>query len=103
VALKKANNVLRNQWVGENQGLKNLLQIWRDDEKRYHAALKNITSKPYIRMTSNDFVSMFRDEEFLEDRYIDPRSSRKNTGPHDPFTAFLFSIVPNTASDNIKP
>jgi len=68
-ALKKANSVLRNLWVEENQGLKNLLQIWRDDEKRHHAALKNITSKPYIRMTSNDFVAMFRDEEFLEDRY----------------------------------
>ena len=49
--------------------MKNLLQIWRDDEKRHHAALKNITSKQYIRMTSNDFVFMFRDEEFLEERY----------------------------------
>lgn len=68
-ALNKANGLLRNLWVEENQGLKNLLQMWRDDEKRHHAALKTITSKPYIRMTSNDFVSLFRDEEFLEDRY----------------------------------
>ena len=62
-ALKKANGLLRKQWVEENQGLKNLLQMWRDDEKRHHAALKTITSKPYIRMTSNDFVSLFRDEK----------------------------------------
>ena len=68
-ALNKANSLLRNLWVEENQGLKNLIQMWRDDEKRHHAVLKTITSKPYIRMTSNDFVSMFRDEEFLEDRY----------------------------------
>jgi len=68
-ALKKADGVLKNVWVEENQGLKNLLKMWRDDEKRHHAALKTITSKPYFRMTSNDFVSMFRDEEFLEERY----------------------------------
>ncbi len=68
-ALKKANSLLRNLWVEENQGLKNLLQMWRDDEKRHHAALKTITSKPYFRLASNDFVSMFRDEEFLEERY----------------------------------
>jgi len=68
-ALKKADGVLKNVWVEENQGLKNLLKMWRDDEKMHHAALKTITSKPYFRMTSNDFVSMFRDEEFLEERY----------------------------------
>lgn len=68
-ALKKANSVLRNLWVDENQGLKNLLQMWRDDEKRHHAALKTIIAKPYFRMASNDFVSMFRDEKFLEKRH----------------------------------
>jgi len=68
-ALKKANGVLRELWVDENEGLKNLLQMWRDDEKRHHAALKVITSKPYFRMASNDFVSMFRDEKFLEERH----------------------------------
>jgi ferritin len=68
-ALKKANSILRNLWVDENQGLKNLLQMWRDDEKRHHAALKTIISKPYFRMASNDFVSMFRDEKFLEERH----------------------------------
>ncbi len=68
-SLKKANSILRELWVDENQGLKNLLQMWRDDEKRHHAALKTIVSKTYFRMASNDFVSMFRDEKFLEDRH----------------------------------
>lgn len=68
-ALKRANKILRNLWVEENQGLKNLIQMWRDDEKRHHAALKTITSRPYIRLAGNDFVAMFRDESFLEERY----------------------------------
>ena len=79
-ALKKADSVLRNLWVEENQGLKNLLQIWRDDEKRHHTALKNITSKPYIQITSNDFVSMFRDEEFLEERYRRSKEFKEQHG-----------------------
>ena len=79
-ALKKANSLLRNLWVEENQGLKNLLQMWRDDEKRHHAALKTITSKPYFRLASNDFVSMFRDEEFLEERY---RRAKKFKEKHE--------------------
>ena len=79
-ALKKADGVLKNVWVEENQGLKNLLQMWRDDEKRHHAALKTITSKPYIRMTSNDFVSLFRDEEFLEERYRKSKAFKEKQG-----------------------
>ena len=78
-ALKIANRVLRNLWVDENQGLKNLLQLWRDDEKRHHAALKNITSKPFLRMTSNDLVNLFRDDAFLEERY---RRSKKFKEEH---------------------
>lgn len=68
-ALKRANNVLRRQWVDETPGLKNLIQMWRDDEKRHHDGLKKITSKSYIRMAGNDMVTLFRGEEFLEERY----------------------------------
>jgi hypothetical protein len=68
-ALKKANRILNITWVEESKGLKNLIQLWRDDEKRHHNALKTITRKPYIRLDSNDFVVMFREEEFLEERY----------------------------------
>ncbi|MBT4320401.1 hypothetical protein HOD50_07230 [Candidatus Bathyarchaeota archaeon] len=79
-SLKMANDVLKNLWVDENEGLKNLIQLWRDDEKRHHSALKTITSKPYFRMASNDFVSMFRDEKFLEERY---RRSKKFKEKHE--------------------
>ncbi len=68
-ALDNANKILGKAWVYENKGLTGLLQIWRDDEKRHHAMLKNLTSKPYFRLTSNDMVALFREEEFLEERY----------------------------------
>jgi hypothetical protein len=68
-ALQKANKILNKIWVNENKGLKNLIQTWRDDEKRHHNALRTITSKTYIRLSSNDWVAMFREEEFLEERH----------------------------------
>ena len=68
-SLNRANSVLRRQWVDETPGLKNLIQMWRDDEKRHHEGLKKIISKPFIRMASNDMITIFRGEEFLEERY----------------------------------
>lgn len=68
-ALKKANMLLRKQWIDETKGLKNLIELWRDDEKRHHKSLKEIINKPYLRLASNDMVTLFRDEVFLEERY----------------------------------
>jgi hypothetical protein len=68
-ALDNANKILGKAWVDENKGLKGLLQLWRDDEKRHHRAIKDLSSKTYLRIASNDMVAIFRDEEFLEERY----------------------------------
>lgn len=68
-ALKRANDLLKKQWIDETSGLKNLIEMWRDDEKRHHKSLKQIISKPYLRLASNDMVTLFRDEVFLEERY----------------------------------
>jgi hypothetical protein len=68
-ALKNANKLLSISWISDNQGLRNLLEMWRDDERRHHAALKKITDRPYFRLTSNDMVAIFREEDFLEERY----------------------------------
>ena len=68
-ALDNANKILGKAWVDENKGLKGLLQLWRDDEKRHHKAIKDLSSKTYLRIASNDMVAIFRDEEFLEERY----------------------------------
>ena len=79
-ALDNANRLMGKTWVEENKGLKGLLQIWRDDEKRHHAALKELTSKPYFRLGTNDMVALFREEEFLEDRY---RKSKAFKAKHE--------------------
>lgn len=68
-ALKKASELLKKQWIDETKGLKGLIEIWRDDEKKHHNTLKQMINRPYFRMSSSDMVSMFRGEEFLEDRY----------------------------------
>ena len=68
-ALDNANKILGKSWVDENKGLKGLLQLWRDDEKRHHKAIKDLSSNTYLRLASNDMVALFRGEEFLEERY----------------------------------
>lgn len=68
-ALDNANRILGKIWISENKGLQGLLEIWRDDERRHHKTLREITSKPYFRLSSNDMVAIFRGEEFLEERY----------------------------------
>ena len=68
-ALDNANQVLGKLWISENKGLKGLLEIWRDDEKRHHKTLRDLTSRPYFRLSNNDMVAIFRGEEFLEERY----------------------------------
>ena len=68
-ALKRADMVLGKSIVRDNEGLKGLLEIWRDDEKRHHKVLKNLVSKKYFSIDERDMVSMFRDEAFLEERY----------------------------------
>jgi hypothetical protein len=73
-ALKKANYVLGKRMINENQGLKMLLEIWRDDEKRHHKALQELTKKTYFQISATDMVTIFKGEEFLEDRYL--RSKR---------------------------
>ena len=68
-ALDNANKILNKVWVAENKGLKGLIELWRDDERRHHKGLKDLTEKIYIRLGSNDMVALFRGEEFLEERY----------------------------------
>jgi len=46
-----------------------LLEIWRDDEKRYHKALRELTKKNFYHVSATDMVAIFKGEEFLEERY----------------------------------
>ncbi len=79
-ALDNANKLLNKAWVDENKGLKGLLQLWRDDEKRHHRAIKDLTSNTYLRLSSNDMVALFRGEEFLEERYKKSKAFKERLG-----------------------
>ena len=76
-ALDNANKLLGKAWVDENKGLKGLLSLWREDEKRHHRAIKDLSSKTYLRLASNDMVALFRGEEFLEERYKKAKKFRE--------------------------
>jgi hypothetical protein len=76
-ALKKANNVLGKRMINENQGLKMLLEIWRDDEKRHHKALQELAKKNYFQISATDMVTIFKGEEFLERRYLRSKQFRE--------------------------
>jgi len=69
-ALKRANKVLSKQIINETQGLKTLLEIWRDDERRHHKALRELTKKTFYHISATDMVAIFKGEEFLEERYL---------------------------------
>ena len=73
-AVKMANKLLSRQLINENQGLRMLLEMWRDDEKRHHKALQELTKKTFYLISAMDMVAIFKGEEFLEERYL--RSKR---------------------------
>jgi rubrerythrin len=68
-ALQNVNKILGELWVNENWGLRELFELWRDDEKRHHSALRRITEKPYFRLYSWDLLALFRGVDFLEERH----------------------------------
>jgi len=76
-AIKRANKVLGKQFINETQGLKMLLEIWRDDEKRHHKALQELTAKTFYQLGANDMVALFRGEEFIEERYLRARQFKE--------------------------
>jgi hypothetical protein len=76
-AIKMANKVLGKQIINETLGLKMLLEIWRDDEKRHHKALKELSTKTFYQLGFTDMAALFRDEEFLEKRYLKARQFKE--------------------------
>ncbi|MBD3205998.1 hypothetical protein GF319_06605 [Candidatus Bathyarchaeota archaeon] len=73
-SIKAAEKVLEYTWLKKTPGLKEIVEAWRDDEKRHHRMLKKLSEKPFIKVDPNDFSTMFRSDEQLEERYL--RSKR---------------------------
>ena len=68
-AIERANEILKNTWIRENQALTALFKKLRDDERRHHQMLKNLSGKRFFRENSLDLAYVFRDTGFLEARY----------------------------------
>jgi hypothetical protein len=78
-SIKKADKILRKTIIQDNKGLTELIKIWRDDEKRHTEALKKLADQTYFRLSTNDWVGLFRDEMFLEERYVRSKKFQNQT------------------------
>jgi rubrerythrin len=68
-SIKRANDILNNVWIRENQAVGELIKKLRDDEKLHHEALKRLSEKTFFRLDPQDFGVILRGLEFAEDRY----------------------------------
>ena len=75
-SIDRANMILKNVWIRETQGLKELIEKLKEDEKTHHEALKKLAEKAFFRQ---DFfrLDFFRDMEHLEERYVRSRELKK--------------------------
>jgi len=61
-AFKRAELLLRNPMVSENEGLRRIISAWRDDEIAHHRHLKDLTSGSFTRRRLMDSYSSYRAE-----------------------------------------
>lgn len=76
-SIERGDKLLNYAWLQDKKGLRALIESWRDDEKRHHRFLKELSEKQFISISSNDLASVFRDEEFFEKRYQTSKEFRK--------------------------
>lgn len=59
-ALNRADQLLRNPWVSENEGLRRLIEAWRDEEVAHHRLLRDLTGGSFTRRRLMDVYSGHR-------------------------------------------
>lgn len=74
-AIDNANKALRNVWIDESKGLKELIKKWRNDEKDHHKWLRRLAGGTFIRM--GDRLVSFRSVEEMEATYKRLKKYRK--------------------------
>jgi bacterioferritin (cytochrome b1) len=67
-SIKAAEKTLQYVWVRNTPGLKFLLEAWRDEEKRHHRILKQLSERPFIKI--DQLATAFKGEDFFEKRYL---------------------------------
>ncbi|MCJ7631978.1 hypothetical protein MUP77_06240 [Candidatus Bathyarchaeota archaeon] len=73
------NTLLKNGWIRETRGLKELVKKFRDEEKEHHRTLTKLAESAYFRKdeTGDAVLAMFRDEDWFERRYVEAKRLRK--------------------------
>jgi hypothetical protein len=68
-AISRANELLKNDWIRQNQGLEWLIKKWRDDEREHHRSMLKLADKRIFRMDPLDAIAALKGTEFVEERY----------------------------------
>jgi len=68
-AVERAERIMKNVWIRENKALIELINKLKDDEKRHVEALTKLADKTFFRLNPEDFILIFRDTEWAEERY----------------------------------
>ena len=63
------DEILKNIWIRENKAVTELIKKVRDDERRHTEALRKLTDKTFFRWDPNDMTLIFRDTEWVDERY----------------------------------
>lgn len=67
-SMDRSKKLFKNVWISQNEGLKELVKIWRNDEREHHKILNKLSKKMFFRVTS-DFGNLVKTSEMLEERY----------------------------------
>jgi rubrerythrin len=73
-SIQNGEALLKKEWLQDRKGYKAIIENWVEDEKRHHKFLKELSEKPFTPISSNDFASAFRDEEFFDERYRESKA-----------------------------
>ena len=82
-SIDRANEMLKNVWISENQALSEMIKKLRDDERRHHETLKKLSEKPFFRFDPRDFTVIMRGFEFAEERYRRSKEFRERNKQPD--------------------
>ena len=78
-SIDRANEMLKNVWISENQALSEMIKKLRDDERSHHETLRKLTEKPFFRFDPQDLMVIMRGFEFAEERYRRSKELRERS------------------------
>jgi rubrerythrin len=79
-SVERTNKILKNQWVKETEGVRELIKELRDGKKNHHKILQTLLKKPFFRQNprySLGWMQFFRDLEWYENRKTEARKFLK--------------------------